>query len=79
VSWDFVVPFGERRAGPPPRPPTTGFGGPRLHRDSPQPAVGGRRGYSSFIIDAYSRFIVGWQISRSLRTDLALDALEMAI
>jgi putative transposase len=28
---------------------------------------------------AFSRFIVGWQISRSLRTDLALDALEMAI
>jgi transposase InsO family protein len=31
------------------------------------------------VIDAYSRFIVGWQASRSLRTDLALDALEMAI
>jgi putative transposase len=35
--------------------------------------------YASFVIDAYSRFIAGWQISRSLRTDLALDALEMAI
>jgi putative transposase len=35
--------------------------------------------YMAFIIDAFSRFIVGWQISRSLRTDLALDALEMAI
>jgi len=35
--------------------------------------------YASFIIDAYSRLIVGWQASRSLRTDLALDALEMAI
>ncbi len=35
--------------------------------------------YVSFIIDAYSRFIVGWRTSRSLRTDLALDALEMAI
>jgi len=35
--------------------------------------------YASFIIDVFSRFIVGWQISRSLRTDLALDALEMAI
>ena len=35
--------------------------------------------YASFVIDAYSRFIVGWQTSRSLRTDLALDALEMAI
>ncbi len=35
--------------------------------------------YVAFIIDAYSRFIVGWQTSTSLRTDLALDALEMAI
>jgi putative transposase len=35
--------------------------------------------YTSFIIDAYSRFIVGWRSSRSLRADLALDALEMAI
>ena len=30
-------------------------------------------------IDAFSRFLVGWQASRSLRTGLALDALEMAI
>ena len=35
--------------------------------------------YVAFVIDAFSRFIVGWQTSRSLRTDLALDALEMAI
>jgi putative transposase len=35
--------------------------------------------YVAFIIDVFSRFIVGWQASRSLRTDLALDALEMAI
>jgi putative transposase len=35
--------------------------------------------YVSFVVDAYSRFIVGWQASRSLRTDLAIDALEMAI
>jgi putative transposase len=33
----------------------------------------------AFVIDVFSRFIVGWQASRSLRTDLALDALEMAI
>ena len=30
-------------------------------------------------IDAYSRFIVGWRVSNSLRTDLALDALEQAL
>jgi putative transposase len=35
--------------------------------------------YVAFVIDTFSRFIVGWQASRSLRTDLALDALEMAI
>ncbi len=33
----------------------------------------------AFIIDVYSRMIVGWQASRSLRTDLAIDALEMAM
>jgi putative transposase len=35
--------------------------------------------YVAFIIDAFSRFLVGWQAAPSLRTDLALDALEMAI
>jgi putative transposase len=35
--------------------------------------------YVALVIDAFSRFIVGWQASRSLGTDLALDALEMAI
>lgn len=35
--------------------------------------------YVAFVIDAYSRRIVGWRASRSLRTDLALDALEQAI
>jgi putative transposase len=35
--------------------------------------------YVAFVIDAYSRMIVGWQIAGHLRTDLALDALEMAI
>jgi putative transposase len=35
--------------------------------------------YVALVIDAFSRFLVGWQAARSLRTDLALDALEMAI
>jgi len=35
--------------------------------------------YVAFIIDVFSRFIVGWQASRSLRSELALDALEMAL
>jgi putative transposase len=35
--------------------------------------------YVAFVIDVFSRFIVGWRVLNSLRTDLALDALEMAI
>jgi putative transposase len=35
--------------------------------------------YTAFIVDAYSRRIVGWRVASTLRTDLALDALEMAI
>jgi putative transposase len=35
--------------------------------------------YVAFITDVFSRRIVGWQASRSLRTDLALHALEQAI
>lgn len=35
--------------------------------------------YAAFVIDVYSRKVLGWQISHSLRSDLAIDALEMAI
>jgi transposase InsO family protein len=35
--------------------------------------------YVAFVIDAYARRIVGWRVSSSLRSDLALDALEQAI
>ncbi len=35
--------------------------------------------YVAFVIDVYSRSVVGWQASRSLRTELALDALEQAL
>jgi putative transposase len=35
--------------------------------------------YAAFILDVYSRLVVGWQISNSLRSDLAIDALEMAV
>jgi putative transposase len=33
--------------------------------------------YVAFVIDVFSRRIVGWRVSSSLRTDLALDALEL--
>ncbi|MBQ0897006.1 IS3 family transposase [Micromonospora sp. U56] len=35
--------------------------------------------YAAFVLDVYSRMIVGRQVSTSLYTDLALDALKMAI
>jgi putative transposase len=35
--------------------------------------------YVAFVIDTFSRRIVGWRASRSLRSDLALDALEQAL
>jgi transposase InsO family protein len=35
--------------------------------------------YVAFVVDVFSRAIVGWRVSRSLQTDLALDALEQAI
>lgn len=35
--------------------------------------------YVAFVMDLFSRRIVGWRVSASLRTDLALDALEQAI
>ncbi|MGR7026724.1 IS3 family transposase [Geodermatophilus sp. URMC 62] len=34
---------------------------------------------AALVIDVFSRRVVGWQLSKSLRTDLALDALEMGI
>ena len=35
--------------------------------------------YVAFISDVFSRKIVGWRVSNSLRSDLALDALEQAL
>jgi len=35
--------------------------------------------YAAFVVDVFSRRIVGWRVSNSLRTDLALDALEQAL
>ena len=34
--------------------------------------------YVCFIIDAYSRRIVGWRVAAHMRTSMVLDALEMA-
>lgn len=35
--------------------------------------------YAAFVIDAFARRIVGWRVLSSLRSDIALDALEQAL
>jgi transposase InsO family protein len=35
--------------------------------------------YVAFIIDVYSRMIVGWRLASTMKTDLVLDALEQAL
>jgi putative transposase len=35
--------------------------------------------YFSFVIDVFSRMVVGWQLAFNMRTDLVLDALRMAL
>ena len=35
--------------------------------------------YAAFVLDVFSRRVVGWQVSTSMRTDLALDALDMGL
>ena len=35
--------------------------------------------YVAFVVDVFSRYIVGWRVSRSMKTELVLDALEQAI
>jgi putative transposase len=34
--------------------------------------------YVCFIVDAFSRMIVGWRVASNMRTEMVLDALEMA-
>jgi putative transposase len=35
--------------------------------------------YTAFVVDVFSRRILGWRVAASLHTELALDALEMAL
>jgi len=35
--------------------------------------------YVAFVVDVFSRRIVGWRVLKSLQTDLVLDALEQAV
>src|SRR5947209_8438670 len=57
----------------PPRSP------PPVGRGSVISALLGSVVYFAFIIDVFSRRVVGWQLARHMRTDLVLDALRMAL
>ena len=35
--------------------------------------------YVAFVVDVYSRYIVGWRVLKQMQTDLILDALEQAL
>ena len=52
---------------------------PRFHGGRLYVATWRGFAYTAFVIDAYARRIVGWRVSHSLHTDLALDALEQAL
>jgi hypothetical protein len=75
MRWKSHVRFGRRA-------PETGRSRDR-HRAAARPHTYCRTFagwvYAAFVIDVHSRRVVGWQLSKILRTDLALDALEMGI
>lgn len=35
--------------------------------------------YVAFVIDVFSRMVIGWRAARSMTTDMVLDCLEMAV
>lgn len=60
--------------------PTTRWGKDKLWvSDFTYVRTGLSLAYVAFVIDAFARRIVGWQVSNSLKSDLALNALELAI
>ena len=60
-------------SSPPTRPTSCGS------RTSPTTGTFAGWVYAAFILDVLRRRVVGWQLSTSLRTDLALDALNMGL
>ncbi|WP_164742728.1 hypothetical protein [Brevibacterium linens] len=50
-----------------------------LWRRKPRSQLNRQQFHVAFVADVFNREIVGWQVSRSLQTELALDALQMGI
>jgi transposase InsO family protein len=55
------------------------FVGTRRVADFTYVPIGTGTVYAAFIVDCFSRFIVGWRLAGHMRTELPLDALEMAL
>ncbi len=55
------------------------FGLNDLHTPATWPSMVLGAVYVAFVIDAFARYIVGWRMWNSLKTDLVLDALEQAL
>ena len=91
MSWAYAASAGGARC-PPPAAIGTRFAAPDLVNrdftaDRPDALwvtdltyVATRAGmaYVCFIVDAFSRRIVGWRVASHMRTEMVLDALEMA-
>ena len=79
---------GDARRSPPTLPPRSRRVERRFVADAPNQlwiahityvATWSGFAYTAFVADVYSRRIVSWRVANTLRTDFALDALEMAI
>ena len=59
--------------------PTRIFCKPTCHENHAFVATWSGFVHVAFVVDVFARVIVGWRVSRSLKTDLVLDALEQAL
>jgi putative transposase len=73
------APAGDRPSDLLERDFTAGAPGRRWVADITYVGTAGGFVYTAFVTDLFSRRIVGWQVAETLRAELALDALEMAI
>ena len=86
-AWPGICHQRKRRRGSPRRPPTrtwssAGSSPTRPDRlwstDITEHRAGDGKVYCCAVLDAYSRRIVGWSIADHIRSELVVDALQMA-
>jgi putative transposase len=74
AKWDWRALCGESASGRPSRAPSQLW-----VADITYVATWSGFAYVAFVVDVFSRRIVGWRVSSSFKADLALDALEQAL